>query len=221
VSDLRKLNKAVQTAGFPSHDFAQAVREWIAAATERMEPEKVCGVKHAHRLSSAFGTGMDCGEGAPKGGWPYFNEPAPPSEMPLDRARQIAAQCWCDPETEMIEMDGRLAGAFAKRLVEAWRTQPAQPAPSLRMTPELERVLDYIDRNYEIDGEIQELAAAVRQQVSQPVKLEKVREAMADARSLCVYLNDNPPYGTDPRRVLLKLNTALAELIAAEGKVTG
>ena len=32
-------------------------------------------------------------------------------------ARQKAAQCWCDPETGMIEMDSRLAEAFAKRLV--------------------------------------------------------------------------------------------------------
>lgn len=29
---------------------------------------------------------------------------------------EIAAQCWCDEETSMIEMDSRLAKAFAKRL---------------------------------------------------------------------------------------------------------
>lgn len=29
---------------------------------------------------------------------------------------EIAAQCWCDEETSMIEMDTRLATAFAKRL---------------------------------------------------------------------------------------------------------
>lgn len=32
-------------------------------------------------------------------------------------ARQIAAQCWCDTETSGIEMDTRLAEAFAKRLL--------------------------------------------------------------------------------------------------------
>ena len=32
------------------------------------------------------------------------------------KPRELAAQCWCDPETEMIEMDARLAEAFAKRL---------------------------------------------------------------------------------------------------------
>ena len=32
-------------------------------------------------------------------------------------AREIAAQCWCDPETSDIVMDTRLAEAFAKRLL--------------------------------------------------------------------------------------------------------
>jgi hypothetical protein len=31
-------------------------------------------------------------------------------------ATAIAAQCWCDPETSMIEMDSRLAMAFVRRL---------------------------------------------------------------------------------------------------------
>ncbi len=35
---LRNLNRAVQSAEFPSHEWAQAVREWIDKATERMEP---------------------------------------------------------------------------------------------------------------------------------------------------------------------------------------
>ena len=30
--------------------------------------------------------------------------------------REIAAQCWCDPETEATEMDVVLAEAFVKRL---------------------------------------------------------------------------------------------------------
>ena len=38
MSDLREKNRAVQNCTFPSSDFSQAVREWIAAATERMEP---------------------------------------------------------------------------------------------------------------------------------------------------------------------------------------
>lgn len=35
---------------------------------------------------------------------------------PFGEALQIAAQCWCDPETAMIEMDDRLAAAFARRI---------------------------------------------------------------------------------------------------------
>lgn len=37
MSDLKDLNRAVQSAVFPGHHWAQAVREWIGAATERME----------------------------------------------------------------------------------------------------------------------------------------------------------------------------------------
>ncbi len=42
-------------------------------------------------------------------------------------ARQIAAQCWCDPETSGIEMDTRLAEAFAKRLL-LWMSLAEQRA---------------------------------------------------------------------------------------------
>ncbi len=38
MGDLRRLNRAVQSAEFPSHEWAAAVREWIDKATERMEP---------------------------------------------------------------------------------------------------------------------------------------------------------------------------------------
>ena len=34
---LRNLNRAVQSAEFPSHEWAQAVREWIDKATKKME----------------------------------------------------------------------------------------------------------------------------------------------------------------------------------------
>lgn len=38
MTTLGELNRAVQRAEFPSIEFAQAVRDWIEAATERMEP---------------------------------------------------------------------------------------------------------------------------------------------------------------------------------------
>lgn len=34
----------------------------------------------------------------------------------MEMARALAAQCWCDDETSSIEMDSRLAEAFARRL---------------------------------------------------------------------------------------------------------
>lgn len=37
--------------------------------------------------------------------------------MTYEEACQIAAQCWCDAETAHIEMDVRLAEAFARRLL--------------------------------------------------------------------------------------------------------
>jgi hypothetical protein len=36
--------------------------------------------------------------------------------MASSSARQIAAQCWCDKETEHLVMDPVLAEAFAKRI---------------------------------------------------------------------------------------------------------
>lgn len=43
----------------------------------------------------------------------------------MKEARQFAAQCWCDPETENIEMDPVLAEAVAKRIA-AWMETAAQ-----------------------------------------------------------------------------------------------
>lgn len=43
----------------------------------------------------------------------------------IDEAREIAAQCWCDPKTENTEMDADLAEVFAWRLA-AWIGQSAQ-----------------------------------------------------------------------------------------------
>ena len=43
----------------------------------------------------------------------------------MDEARQLAAQCWCDPETEDRVMDPPLAEAVAKRIA-AWMDTAAQ-----------------------------------------------------------------------------------------------
>lgn len=39
-------------------------------------------------------------------------------EETIKSAQELAAQCWCDKETSSIEMDDRLAKAFALRLAE-------------------------------------------------------------------------------------------------------
>ena len=43
----------------------------------------------------------------------------------MEEANQIAAQCWCDPETENKEMDVTLAGAVARRIA-FWMETAAQ-----------------------------------------------------------------------------------------------
>ena len=43
----------------------------------------------------------------------------------IEEARQIAAQCWCDPDTENTEMDPILAEAVAKRIA-FWMETAAQ-----------------------------------------------------------------------------------------------
>jgi len=43
----------------------------------------------------------------------------------IEEARQIAAQCWCDLETENTEMDVALAEAVAKRIA-FWMETAAQ-----------------------------------------------------------------------------------------------
>jgi len=43
----------------------------------------------------------------------------------MDEARMLAAQCWCDPETENTEMDVVLCEAVAKRIA-AWMDTAAR-----------------------------------------------------------------------------------------------
>lgn len=45
--------------------------------------------------------------------------------MWMDEARQLAAQCWCDPETEKTVIDPILCEAVAKRIA-IWMETAAQ-----------------------------------------------------------------------------------------------
>jgi len=68
----------------------------------------------------------------PGHGWPYndllksMESKKAQAEKPwMSEARQIAAHCWCDPETSGTPMDARLAEAVAKR-IQAWMETSAQ-----------------------------------------------------------------------------------------------
>ena len=121
-----------------------------------------------------------------------------------------------------INMEFSLWSA-AEDLESWWRSQPT---PALRMTPELERVLQQTIATAEhfltmpgtVSGVGQNLlrdVRAVRAQASQPVKLEKVRRALkcGQERLNIVFLSEE----TTTRWNNL-FYEALAELDAAEGK---
>lgn len=48
----------------------------------------------------------------------------------ISQARYVAAQCWCQPKTRRIQMDFRLAEAFAVVLA-AWMEKAAHHAPEI------------------------------------------------------------------------------------------
>lgn len=164
-------------------------------------------------------------------------EPAPPSEMPeavREAARILrvaskgyvgfttsflggtadALESWCrSQQTEFAQLEDKIISLATE--LEALRSQPA---PALRMTPELEHVLasaeydaGYSDSTgYLVAAKATRSAiAAVRAQASQPqgVKLPKVREALITL-SGCIYEQEN----------MDKVIAALAELDAAEGR---
>ncbi len=124
-------------------------------------------------------------------------------------------------EKEIEELKDALA-----RLTRTHEEDTNQPAPALRMTPELERVLQQTIATAEhfltmpgtVSGVGQNLlrdVRAVRAQASQPVKLEKVRRALkcGQERLNIVFLSEE----TTTRWNNL-FYEALAELDAAEGK---
>ena len=54
----------------------------------------------------------------------------------LPEARQIAAQCWCDPETSKTVMDGVLAESVARRIA-AWMDTAAEFARNMEFYRDL------------------------------------------------------------------------------------
>jgi hypothetical protein len=47
--------------------------------------------------------------------------------LTIEKARGLAAQCWCEPETSDKEMDATLAEAFARKLMQAVNTRHVTP----------------------------------------------------------------------------------------------
>ena len=181
MTTLRNLNRAVQSAGFPSHEFAQAVREMLAEVAERMEP-------------------------------------APPSEMP--EAVNFAIACLRN-SANVCARQGFGAVAEEERMaadaLESWWR--SQPAPALRMTPELEALIASVEGycrthvGYNTTLDFRDRIAAVRRaQASQPqrVELGKVRHLLSIMEKNCQRSGDAAAW-----------SAAIAELDAAEGKVTG
>ncbi|MFM0515350.1 hypothetical protein [Paraburkholderia sp. RL17-373-BIF-A] len=60
------------------------------------------------------------------------NRESADTHLTIEQARHIAAQCWCEPETSGIEMDVRLAEAFARALIAAAPAQAAEPVAWMR-----------------------------------------------------------------------------------------
>lgn len=237
MTSLRNLNSAVQNAEFPSHDFAQAVREWIAAATERMEPARFlpcgcvrcicenenrcqgCGAKNCGTHNDPPAAKVECQNchkeipdrfahwemDQPLGGPPlYFCKPAQPKPAPPSEMSEATPCRGCGQNHDGVRCE--------------------DPAPALRMTPELETVL-IAAHAYKLSlrgvaqsdhycGELNDAIAAVRAQASQPqgVKLKVVRAYFTGLSKLPQYKNKE---GSE------FLAQMLAELDAAEGKVTG
>ena len=75
----------------------------------------------------------------------------------MPEARQIAAQCWCDSETQHLVMEPALCEAFAKRLA-AWMQTGAQHAKNeaywrdrARVVPDLLSALNAMLTHFGMD----------------------------------------------------------------------
>ncbi len=117
MTALRNLNSAVQSAEFPSHEFAQAVREWIAEATERMEP-------------ASDGAKVECVICQQPG---YCDHDCP--EMPEPTAPEYVATPMlgfpcenCGQQT--LRKDGHVSHRASGDETEYYCDKPAQPEPA-------------------------------------------------------------------------------------------
>lgn len=59
-------------------------------------------------------------------------------EIPSEEAMDIASRCWCDKETREVEMDTRLAFAFAKRIDRALKIIDLSARKLVEMDPDFD-----------------------------------------------------------------------------------
>ena len=224
MGDLRNLNRAVQAYTYPSVEFAQAVREWIGKATAKMESASEASrpriaewerrVEPASEGAKVEPEPVGCWTDCPVCNQHFYARPYPKPAQPETAAPVGEMPDALDTACDLLEWGGNVNAAAALR--DAWRTHAAQP--KVAMTEELRDALDWLEMlaaGRENDGpawhktvaDAKRSIAAVRAQVSQPVKLEKVRSLLMDLEPM------DWPSGEHA--------AALAELDAAEGKVAG
>ena len=225
MTNLREKNRAVWNAGFPSHDFAWAVREWIAAATERMEPES----EPAKVETTADRIAADIAAGTFRGAQP---EPVA-EEMPEavhEAANYLRQEARYEVEGGLKrtvhgkQIRARVLNDAADALESFWRTHAAQPA-KVRMTEELQRVLEaaetqaayhtsFTGENPALEcREIRAAIAAVRAQAAEAgkVRMPKVRELLDHLYTEIGFSN----------KIDVLTQAAFAALDAVEGKGEG
>ena len=146
MTTLRNLNRAVQSAEFPSHEWAQAVREMLNEIAERMEP-------------ASEGAKVEC----PNCGQPgehYHSGDMP--HVPAFYTCQPAQPEPAAPVGEMFPaMRAFLDASPVQRTIGQWHAadnelKAAHAAPpKVAMSPDLEDLLDSIMSFADVDPDTQ------------------------------------------------------------------
>lgn len=136
MTDLRELNSAVQNATFPSIQFAQTVRDWIAAATEMLEHKAdsdpclatflpaFSGFKEAHVCQLAKGHGGYHESPNEVGGvarWIGYGRPI------LAEPASEGAKVECPNCGEMASEPHTIPDCLLPMSPSLWTCKPAQP----------------------------------------------------------------------------------------------
>lgn len=100
-----------------------------------------------------------------------------------ESAIEMAAQCWCDKETSMIEMDSRLATAFAKRytdLQEKYESLKQKNSNHIKLAEKMQTEI------ISLKQDALKLVEALEKVVEMPENLD-VTSSMKQALKVCVH----------------------------------